>query len=434
MLRLNGKPIWNIVDLKNEFSPTEIYRQKKDFLLFAKVHCMVLSTRLTDNRGDGYEACFLTKDFWYKILSFDESITSEIPWLDFFVEKRIVEELGESYSKSEEKSVREDIENEIKDAFIREKIDCIIKDSNEDMLKALVLLAICEIAEIDAREQSFAAAVADNTSVQLENEVREIVFDDDKTLTLEASKTHYLLRVFEGNVLPTDAKIRTIKLEAVASVNKYDNAVLDFCNKNGEIISSVSVRPGEYRYINVVLNEVIGFLPSVSMENGCCVYRNGYNSRNIKIATKGSQPRTISKYEYEGLVSAGKNAGAIFIRNGKIVTDYCDISLDYRTKIIFDMIAASLDIVEIAYVSDTVKVLADNGRVYSILLCNGDVCSWGNVSVKSPEAENVVSLRKEIRIGREKKNAENILESTVSCDETETAALLRSGECEINYK
>lgn len=437
MLRLNSKPIWNIVDFKKEFSPTEIYRQKKEFLVFTKVHCLVLSTRLDDNNGESYEAGFLNKEFWYKILSFDEDISSDVPWIEFFVQRRISEELGETYSKSEEKSVREDIENELEDAFIREKLDYIIQDckvKNTD-IKALVYLAICEIAEVDARGQTFTCDTAENIAVQSENEIQDVVFDAaNNNLVLDASKIHYRFKTFEEDVLPANEKIRTIRLEALASVNKYDNAVLELCNKNGEIIGSVTVRPGEYRYMNIIGDEVICFLPSVSIENGCCVYRNSYGSRNIKIATDGSQPRTVSKYECEGFVSVGKNSGALFICNGKIVNDYCDVPLDYRTKLIFDMIATSLNIVEIACVNGIVKVLSDNGKVYGILSCEENSGNWLNFSVKSPETENVVTLRDSIRIGREQKNEEDVLEVAFSCDGAEKASLLRSGECRINYR
>lgn len=437
MLRLNGKPIWNIVDLKKDFSVTEIYGQRKEFFVFARVHCSVLSTRLVDNDSESYEASFLTKDFWCKILSFDEDITPDDSWLDYFVQKRIFEELGEKHSKSEEKSIREDIETELRDAFIREKLDYIIKNGNvkDTDVKAVIYLAICEIAEVDVREQIFEVAVAEDTEIHQKNNIQDIVFDEEKNiLTVNASKTRYHLKVFEGKVLPENLKIRTVRIEAVASVNKYYNAVLEFCNKKGEIISSVTVRPGEYRYMNVVGDEVVGFLPSVSIENGCCVYRNGYGSRNVKIATNGSQPRTISKYEYECFVSAGKNAGALFIRNGKIVTDYCDFPLDYRTKLVFDMIVASLNVAEIACIGNTVKVLSNSGKVYSILSSDGDSCGWINVSLKSPEAENVVTLRENIRIGNEPKTEEDVLETAVSYDGAESASLLRSGECRINYR
>lgn len=442
MLRLNSKPIWNIVDLKREFSPAEIYGRKKDFLLFAKVHCMVFPTRLSERGDDSYEACYLTKSFWYGILAFnyDGSISPEGSWLDYFLEERIKEELGESYGKSDEADAREEAGYEVRDACLKEKLDYIcanakIGDSEEEKLKALVLLAICEITEIDARNQKFDDCVPEEKGAQPIKEFKDIELNEEShILNLEASKTHYRFGVFENDSLPSGMHIRTLRIEAEASKNKYDNVILDFCNKNGEIIRSVILRPGEYRYLNVAGGEVIGFLPSVSIENGCCVYRNGYGSGSIKIATSDNKPRTISKTEYECFASAGKNAGVLFASGGKIVTDYCEVPLDYRTKLVFDMVIAGLNVVEIAYVSGDVKVLSDSGKVYSILYSDGDLCGWHNISLKLPDEENVVSLSNEMRIGKEPVTAEDVLETAVSFNGTETAALLRSGECRINYR
>lgn len=446
MLRLNNVPIWNLIDLKNEFSPIELFRQRDEFLRFAKVHCMVLSTRLTDSSQESYEAYYLTKEFWFNVLSGKWNIATQDDnsalWC--FLNYRAQEELGDS-SDEEESKIKADIEKEVSDAQLDDKLryieNCISSNQSEaNSLLSASLLAICEIAEVDARECRFSSlhqeeAESDNqqTNIELisgdENNTNKVI-----AVSLKASKKPYKFRAYDETNLTPGSVINTVCIEATPGVNKYDNVVMEFYNRHDILIATITIRPGEHRFATVTQGKLIGFLPAVSIENGCCVYRTGYNSQSTKIRIEDEQPRTISKFEPTSFVSLGKNGGAILIRDGKIVTDYCKVGMDHRTRLVLEMLLAGLNVAEIAHFGESVKVLTAEGKVYSILSRNGDNYVWQNVSLKAPEAENCVALSEEIRVEKSKTKNGDTLETVVSLDNSETAELMRSGECKINFR
>lgn len=64
ILKIHGKGILHILDLKREFDPWEIYNQLEVFCAFVRVHSMPLSLMIGHER-----AAHLDKKFWYYVLT-----------------------------------------------------------------------------------------------------------------------------------------------------------------------------------------------------------------------------------------------------------------------------------------------------------------------------------------------------------------------------
>ena len=164
-IKIYDRPILNFYDLHKEFSPYEIFSQLVLFDEFAEVHCLPLRAHIK-----GRVAEVLTKEFWLKILRRHEWPSANNP-----------EELFKKIFGSE---LNETAKSEISDAEIFAKLKYITESSGQNPVNVILMLAISELAEIDARK-------IDASQWQKSGEYRvksdEIkTFDYEKIVTLPA--------------------------------------------------------------------------------------------------------------------------------------------------------------------------------------------------------------------------------------------------------
>ncbi|MBR6777617.1 MAG: hypothetical protein IKM27_07710 [Clostridia bacterium] len=441
MLRLNGVALWNLTDLKREFSPVELYEKRSEFLLFARVHCMVLSSRLIDSDNDTYEAYYLTKAFWYGVLNDCDKYCSDNSESELW--RHLEKSIGDKYSDAEAvEGIKTEIEKELSDAEIHEKLAYV-----EEQLKALELketsavcvLAICEISEIDARSCDYKSTAKNADDAPCVQEgiscLDSDMLDGAEILSVsfKASKQAFRYRKYDSASLSSGSRISTVCIEALQGVNKYDNVMLELYNGDDKLESTVTLRPGEHRYVTVADGRIIDFLPAVNIEDGLCVYRKGYGSKNTVISAKNKQDRTVAKHEPSAFVSLGQNNGALFVCGGKLITEYCTVETDYRTRLMLEMILSELKVIEMINSGQNVKVLTEEGKVYSILARNGDRYSWSRISLKAPEKDGCISLLGEKHKCLDPTSNGDAIEKAISSDNRQSALLMRNGECRISF-
>lgn len=438
MLRLNNKPIWNLTDLKREFDPIQLYNCRKEFEHFANVHCMVLSARLANDSDEACDAYYLTKDFWREILKSEPEPEKDAKaFLWEFLNKKIEEELGDSRNEAQLSKLRNEMEKEISISMLDKKIEHIIKniEATDGGLSVVHLLAICEISETDARDYAFVVTTETESVLTKEQQSDINTFDlcgcasnMIRTVRLKASKYTYKYYIYEKESLDNTDFINTVKLEAITDINKYNQVTIELYNSRKSFVGKFSIKPGEHRYITIADGKLIRILPAINISNGCCVYRGGYGSDIVKIL-KGNLPaRTVAKFKPESFVALNEKNGAILICDGSVITNYCNIESDYRTKLLLDTALVKLNVVEINNTGEVVEVLTTDGKVRRIMsYVNGNYV-W---DIGKPCEERRVSLTKDNLFDEGTKKSGEILEEVSSPDRTETALLLHNGECRI---
>ena len=153
ILRIDGLPILNFIDLQHHFNPIDIYNQLTVFMQFADIHCVSLPVQyINEKTGVKYKAEYITKEFWLKLISRVNGIKTLSP-------KEAFDQIIESEKKNLLSLYHDlDYDAEIEQGFAKETIDARIDYKlmaisqaleNEGAKKVLMLLAICEIAEIN---------------------------------------------------------------------------------------------------------------------------------------------------------------------------------------------------------------------------------------------------------------------------------------------
>lgn len=150
LIRLNGKAILNLSDMQRSFDAPALCDQADAFLSFAKIHCLSLPAMC-----EGRTAAYVTKNFWFGVL---EAMVNGTCAAD--ADECFVTWAAELARKHAEPGIRKaellaDVYGEMADMMLPEKLDAILDNNGMDDLKALMLLAVCELCEMDAREQTF---------------------------------------------------------------------------------------------------------------------------------------------------------------------------------------------------------------------------------------------------------------------------------------
>lgn len=151
-LRINGIPILNILDLKNKFSPLALYQELNTFEGFAAVHCVPLPLQLMSQEdGMQYNAKCLTKEFWHRLLRrTDWPGGTQSECLDTVLNQEL-DRLADG-DQEERSALADCLEKELADAALVEKLDWIKASAKTGFRQTMLLLAICELAEIDPRK------------------------------------------------------------------------------------------------------------------------------------------------------------------------------------------------------------------------------------------------------------------------------------------
>lgn len=177
LIRMNGKAILNLYDMQHNFDALALCAQADAFLSFAKIHCLSLPTLC-----EGETAMYVTKNFWYQLLEamMDQQTVSAddcfVTWGRELAEKHV-----ESGMRRNE--VLAAVYGEMADMMLPEKLDSLL-DADMDDAQALMLLAICELCEIDVREQAFVFG-------EQEEEIETAACADAKIVVLYSEAQHY---------------------------------------------------------------------------------------------------------------------------------------------------------------------------------------------------------------------------------------------------
>ncbi|MBE6728110.1 MAG: hypothetical protein E7562_05645 [Ruminococcaceae bacterium] len=382
ILKLNDVSILNFVDLQKNFSPLDVYAQLPAFETFALVHCVPLVLQFAvDFDGEKIKkpAEYISKEFWYGIIkcrTFPQKCKSVKEGLNFFLEQKADEVVGidrtydykEKWASINEKlgKVMSEINEELEVARIDEKIAFISKSVSldktpESLLKVLVLLAICELSEVDATKQSFKENRIEQVKEEgINNEIS--LFPYEKNAPLKASKTPYKFWYYGGNALENGGEISTVKIEAGACANSYYTVNIElYSDEDESLVQTLSLKPGESCYCNVVSGKIVKILPGISLSDDLCLIKRRNAVSDIKVLSKDSQEWVLN-FENIACFSAGsKEQGFLLVQNGRIISNFYKPAEDYMTKLKLDMI--NKPVVEVKVTDNGYVILTQDGKV-----------------------------------------------------------------------
>lgn len=391
ILKLNDIPIWNLTDLQREFSPMAAYERLPDFCDFARVHCIPLPQVLVSREnGKLYAAKYFTKSFWYSILTrqdWPEEVTSPEACLDELVRPLFEQEIGggdeNNAEQGEEERLR--LSRERTDAAISEKLTYIVASASlsgnaGDIRKAVTLLAICQIAEVNPLHQSFRAVEPDSdTPVPEEAEAAPnsdgaqsggepliTEFPFEKTAVLAASAEPYCYWYHDEEEPQQGSPIRTVCVKAQPGA-RPDHLVRIalFSPTTGACVQEITLKKGEFRYCNVSSGRIIGFLPDGTVSSDLAVVRDSYAEKYYTVIPRDADTWKLNQQGITMAATASQQDGFLLLMDGKVSTAFYKPARDYMVQLQFDMVM--MPVVELQVTTDGCRLLLEDGTV----LCQG---------------------------------------------------------------
>lgn len=374
ILKIHGKGILHILDLKREFDPWEIYNQLEVFCAFVRVHSLPLSLMIGHER-----AAILDKKFWYYVLtgqycgkaadedakkheeiisqSGDAQTCLKAFFDDLFYRETLMTRADIAAGKKSIGNVANEklamLDDEVREGRYIEKISHICQEigtQDGSIQTAIKMLAICELAEVDALSCSFRTA---NQSVISD-------FGAEKQLILKASSQPYQYWHYGDETLKEDEQIRTVKL----TVSGKGNAVIElYSMENQECVERVMIEAGESRWLNAVGNRVIKFLPSSSTCGSQTITQETRGQEMLRIQGTKNDEWVLNLPDVSSFSTAGEEEGFLLIRNGEIVSLYYHRCNDTVSQMRLEMIPGP--VVEVQLTSDGYLILRSNGQVAS---------------------------------------------------------------------
>lgn len=380
MLELRNSITLNFLDLKWNFSLSDICRQQEMFLSFAQVHCLPVKawawnrakareagkpedralyfgSGYSDDRYEYYySANYLKKSFWLWLfrLSMDRP-GSDKAWGD------ILTKLGENTDLSDcmglvkalvklqlESPDDSDLE-ELEKKFPSEWHNCWLDEQSEavmgllegrDVRKFCLFLSIVQLAEQDA--STIEREVRPHREEMSRQGPQESILpfpERDGTAQLEAGQI-YCLSLLERDCLNGDEEIRTVALRVGESQNPYLTAYLQMSGTDGT--RSVELPQGCCLYCTMTSSgELIRILPPVRREGGQKLGRRNARDPALCYVCEGARPVVVISGRDAALISsfaldpaAPPNvASFLYLINGKVYTDcYEKYQSDYNTR------------------------------------------------------------------------------------------------------
>lgn len=391
VLKLNNIPIWNLVDLQREFSPMAAYERLPDFCDFARVHCVPLP-QVLDSRENGelYVAKYFTKSFWYSILTrldWPEEVASPEACLDALVRPLFEEEIGGADEDNAEQGDEEKrrLSQEHTDAAISEKLSYIAASAGlsgdaGDIRKAVTLLAICQLAEVNPLHQSFRAVEPDSNPPEQEEaapgpdsggvpsgggpSITEFPFE--KTAVLAASAEPYHYWYHEESEPREGAPIRTVCVKAQPGAQPdHLVRIALFSPTTGACVQEITLKKGEFRYCNVSSGRIIGFLPDGTVSSDLAVVRDSYLEKYYTVIPRDADAWKLNQQGITMAAAASQQDGFLLLMDGKVSTAFYKPARDYMVRLQFDMVMTP--VVELQVTSAGCRLLLEDGTV----LCQG---------------------------------------------------------------
>ena len=355
-LRIYGAPVLNFRELQQLFSPMELYAQSDIFAGFAAVHCVPIPVILKDSEsGETYPAQGCTKKFWHTMLLSFLSDESCDPQQDFA-------QLCENYA------------DEVKDADLLRKLDFIREKTGrkDDNKEALILLAICELAEADPeqtqwsiRNQEKAEDASNGTGSGLSEadpqETAQITyFPYEQTASLVTGET-YRYWYHDDEKLKEDAVIQTVKITAAGGLNHYKKARIELCAEStGQCIRVLELNVGEFRYCTVSRGRIIEFLPNLSISDDLCLAR---PDSVVRIHPKDRESWNVDGEDVSCFAAGLQSQGFLLVRNGRLNYQLYKGISNFNTRLQLEMIV--LPAVGVRISAGGFEVLLEDGTVVS---------------------------------------------------------------------
>ena len=296
-----------------------------------------------------------------------EIVEQEKLWIDYIVNKEFEKEpkklpyLAETgFYDSVERLLNEynEIEESIKKSigFIGEKV-C---NGKENGRKALVLTAICELAEVDALTANWTTASESSEKVsEIITEAQPTDFTYENSVPLFCGSTPYKFWQYESDRLEGNEKIRTVRIDARKNKNNKKAVIEIIDRKTNKCAQKIVVNSGDSVYVSVAGNSVIKALPEYSAYHDNCVIK---RSDSIWVYQKGREAWTTSVKDVTSIASGSASEGFILVSGGRIITDYSDgFESNYSAKLVINAIISP--VIEVKKASLGFDILLNDGTV-----------------------------------------------------------------------
>lgn len=408
---INGTGILTLKDLQREFSPWDIYSTLADFVSFASIHSQPLPIKLSykDDNGLTWEdATYFNKDFWITVLNVRNwsQEPNAVKLMNMFIEEIALVNSGAKDLFAKDKNIGIDTEkkkdkcidyNKEKAAIITEyealclekKLQHIVKtarlnDSPQNSRISIVLLAICELSEVNALDYSFSkiesqetlsndnpygtkdtkasAISANKQATEEDSHISE--FPSINDISLLTRDIPYKYWYHSSNKLEPGEIIKTVCVRAKAGSNKYASVIIQlYDDVSNKCVHTLTLASNEYRYCNVAGGKIIKFLPTISMSPDTYLCRSDLTKSAISVCVEGATEWTLDENNIASFGVANNNDGFVLVQNSKLNTVFYKKADDYITKMMMSLIVDP--VVEIQLTENGYKVLTSKGETFS---------------------------------------------------------------------
>lgn len=274
--------------------------------------------------------------------------------------KAIIDSSALKKAKIGPETLAQAIGREIRDAQLEAKLGFIsdAAEIGDDLRRGLLLLAICELAEIDPRRTDAGEWHRDAAE---EREEQETIpeFPYEKTAYLIPGKQVYRYLYHDEPQLAPGERIRTVRVGVKKSINHDDCVRIELYSEAQErCVQTVELHSGEHRYCNVSRGRIIQFLPTKSSGEGLYLEADAAGA-GVRVIPDDAESWTLNA-ENVSCMSAGSRAeGFLMVQNGMVNFMFFKSTKDYLTRMQLEMMPFA-----------AVEVLVANGD-YEVLLEDG---------------------------------------------------------------
>ena len=386
---MNGTAILNFLDLQSRFSPLSVYSQLEAFDQFAAVHCVPLPLQLTGARdGKKYAAKYLTKEFWQGIVrraQWPEEAMGAQEWCAFI--------LSCARERAGEKEAGDGPEQEAADAGLVEKLGFIMEsaDAEREGRKAVVLLALCELAEVDPRK----TAPEDWRPARGQRDARAapgpFLYEQTAHFTTDGQVRRYWY--YDAAELKPGDKLRTVRIEAADGGNQYARVKLElYSRRTGQCVRTLTLGGGEFCFCTAVGDQIAAVLPSVSLSDELCLTRPDYGRLAIRVRARDGEAWELNAERVSCFAAGGREQGFLLVQEGKVNSKFYKPAQDYLTRLQLEMIP--LPVVEARIGAAGYELLLEDGTTRSSAPGGGRT---GVVTLTSPDMGAAVKNLPQVR-------------------------------------
>lgn len=362
-MKLNGNTIVNLLDLQRNFDPLQAYAQLKVYHQFVRIHSLFLGLMIGEQQAEHIKKSFFCTDIL-------ENAAEGKRLSDKYTARECLRELLDTFMINETRSAYDDIKKEIRDEWEKEiargryfeKLAYIEKDAGlghtlQDAQKAVVLLAICEMAEMNAENCRFVSKI--KKPAERQSDIKDFTAKD--ALQIAVGDLPYKFWYHAEDTLAEGETIRTVQLTATGSMSTKKTAVIElYEKKSGKMVCRETLAVGECRWLTAAGDRVIGLLPRVSEANGHRI--EWEDGACTALTIHGRQSWTLAAQKISCFATAGEKEGFLLLREGRVISLYYKLFDDDQHRIRMSMIKNA---VEVAHDKRGYRILTADGRVFS---------------------------------------------------------------------